>query len=92
MKMRLDTCRPLAYKIGWLKERRQPAMLEAALAKLYVSECLVANCHDAIQVFGGYGYMVEPQIERELRDAVGSTSYSGTTEIQRNLIAKCLGL
>jgi alkylation response protein AidB-like acyl-CoA dehydrogenase len=67
-------------------------MLEAALAKLYVSECLVANCHDAIQIFGGYGYMVEQQIERELRDAVGSTLYSGTTEIQRNLIAKCLGL
>jgi hypothetical protein len=92
MKLRLDTCRPLVYKIGWLKERRQPAMLEAALAKLYVSECLVANCHDAIQVFGGYGYMVEQQIERELRDAVGSTLYSGTTEIQRNLVAKCLGL
>lgn len=92
MKVRLDTCRPLVYKIGWLKERQQPAMLEAAIAKLYVSECLVANCHDAIQVFGGYGYMVEQQIERELRDAVGSTLYSGTTEIQRNLIAKCLGL
>jgi hypothetical protein len=53
---------------------------------------LVANCQDAIQIFGGYGYMVDQQIERELRDAVGSTLYSGTSEIQRNLIAKCLGL
>jgi L-prolyl-PCP dehydrogenase len=92
MKVRLETCRPLVYKIGWLKENGHPAMLEAATAKLYVSEALVANCQDAIQIFGGYGYMVDQQIERELRDAVGSTLYSGTTEIQRNIIAKCLGL
>lgn len=92
MKVRLDTCRQLVYRIGWLKEHSKPAMLEAAVAKLHVSESLVANCQDAIQIFGGYGYMVEQQIERELRDAVGSTLYSGTTEIQRNLIARCLGL
>jgi alkylation response protein AidB-like acyl-CoA dehydrogenase len=92
MKVRLDTCRQLVYRIGWLKEHGKPAMLEAAVAKLHVSESLVANCQDAIQIFGGYGYMVEQQIERELRDAMGSTLYSGTTEIQRNLIARCLGL
>lgn len=92
MKIRLDTCRPLVYRIGWLKERGQPATLEAAVAKLYVSESLVANCQDAMQIFGGYAYMVDQEIERELRDAMGSTLYSGTSEIQRNLIAKCLGL
>ena len=92
MKVRLDTCRPLVYRIGWLKERDLPAMLESAVAKLYVSEALVANCQDAIQIFGGYGYMVEQGIERELRDAIASKLYSGTSEIQRNLIAKCLGL
>lgn len=92
MKMRLDTSRPLVYRIGWLKERGLPAMLEAAVAKLYVAESLIANCQDAMQIFGGYGYMVEQQIERELRDAMASTLYSGTSEIQRNLIAKCLGL
>jgi alkylation response protein AidB-like acyl-CoA dehydrogenase len=92
MKVRLDTCRPLVYRIGWLKEHGLPAMMEAAVAKLYVSEALIANCQDSIQIFGGYGYMVEQQIERELRDAIGSTLYSGTSEIQRNLIAKCLGL
>jgi len=92
MKMRLDTCRPLVYRIGWLKERGRPAMLEAAVAKLYISESLIANCQDAMQIFGGYGYMVDQQIERELRDAMASTLYSGTSEIQRNLIAKCLGL
>jgi hypothetical protein len=92
MKVRLDTCRPLVYRIGWLKERELPAMLESAVAKLYVSEALVANCQDAIQIFGSYGYMVEQGIERELRDAIASKLYSGTSEIQRNLIAKCLGL
>jgi hypothetical protein len=92
MKVRLDTCRPLVYRIGWLKERNRPAMVEAAVAKLYVAECLVKSCQDALQIHGGYGYMVEQGIERELRDALGSTLYSGTSEIQRNLIAKGLGI
>ena len=92
MKVRLDASRPLVYRIGWLKERNQSAMLESALAKLYVSESLVASCLDALQIYGGYGYMVEQGIERELRDALGSTLYSGTSEIQRNVIAKCLGI
>ena len=92
MKLRLDTSRPLVYRIGWLKEHALPAEMEAAVAKLYVSEALVANSQDAMQIFGGYGYMVDQEIERELRDAVGSTLYSGTSEIQRNLIARCLGL
>jgi alkylation response protein AidB-like acyl-CoA dehydrogenase len=90
MKVRLDTCRPLVYRIGWLKSQGKPAMMEAAVAKLYVSESLVSSCMDALQIYGGYGYMVEQGIERELRDAIGSTLYSGTSEIQRNVIAKCL--
>jgi alkylation response protein AidB-like acyl-CoA dehydrogenase len=92
MKVRLDACRPLVYRIGWLKERNKPAMMEASVAKLFVSEALVSSCMDALQIYGGYGYMVEQGIERELRDALGSTLYSGTTEIQRNVIAKCLGI
>jgi alkylation response protein AidB-like acyl-CoA dehydrogenase len=92
MKVRLDTCRPLVYRIGWLKEKGKPAALESAVAKLYVSECLVNSCRDAMQIHGGYGYMVDQGIERELRDALGSTLYSGTSEIQRSLIAKGLGV
>lgn len=92
MKVRLDTCRPMVYRLGWLKDQNRPAMLEAAVAKLYVSDCLVKSSLDAIQIFGGYGYMTEQQVERDLRDAVGSTLYSGTSEIQRNIIASQLGL
>jgi alkylation response protein AidB-like acyl-CoA dehydrogenase len=92
MKVRLETARPLVYKIGWLKQQDRDATMEAAIAKLYVSECYVKSALDAIQTFGGYGYMTEQEVERDLRDAVGSTIYSGTTEIQRTLIARRLGL
>jgi alkylation response protein AidB-like acyl-CoA dehydrogenase len=92
MRVRLDTCRPLVYRIGALKDKGIDATTEAAIAKLYLSECYVKSCLDAVQIFGGYGYMTEQQIERDLRDSVSSTLYSGTTEIQRNIIAKGLGL
>jgi hypothetical protein len=92
MKVRLDACRPLVYRIGQLKQRGKPAVLESSIAKLLVSESLVKSCQDALQIFGGYGYMVEQGIERDLRDALGSTLYSGTSEIQRNIIAKSLGI
>lgn len=92
MKVRLDTCRPLIYRIGALKDAGQDAAIEASIAKLYVSESFVKSCLDAVQIFGGYGYMTEMQIERDLRDSIGSTLYSGTSEIQRSIIARGLGL
>ena len=92
MRVRLETCRPLVYRIGALKDAGRPAVMEAAIAKLHVSNCFVQSSLDGIQVFGGYGYMTEQQIERDLRDAVGSGLYSGTSEIQRNIIARALGL
>ena len=92
MKVRLETFRALVHRIGELKDRDQPAMLESAMAKLHVSQSFVQSSLDAVQIFGGYGYMTEQQVERDLRDAVGSSLYSGTSEIQRNIIAKALGL
>ena len=62
------------------------------MVKLYLSDCWVKTCEDAIQVHGAYGYTVEGEFERELRDALGSKIYSGTSEIQKNLIAGMLGL
>ena len=62
------------------------------MAKLHISDCWVKCCEDAIQIRGGYGYMVEYEVERELRDAIGSRLYSGTSEIQRSIIASWLGV
>ena len=92
MKLRYETARLLIYKVGWLMQRGQSADMDAAMAKLYVSESFVKSCLDAIQIHGGAGYMTELEIERELRDSVGSTLYSGTSEIQRNIVARGLRL
>ena len=92
MRLRLDTSRPLVYRIGDLKERNKKAILESSIAKLHVSESLVQSMLDAVQIYGGYGYMTEQEVERDLRDAIASTLYSGTSEIQRNIIARSLGL
>ncbi len=92
MKLRLETCRPLVYKIGWLKARNQDATLESAMAKLHVSDCFVKNSLDAVELFGASGFTAELGIERELRDSVGSLIYSGTNDIQRNIIAQQLRL
>jgi hypothetical protein len=88
MAVRLETCRPLVYRIGWLKAQGKDATLESAMAKLHVSDCYVKNSLDAVQLFGAAGYVAENGIERDLRDSIGSTIYSGTNEIQRNLIAQ----
>lgn len=92
MHIRLEACRPLVYKIGWRKGRGEDASTDAAVAKVYVSECFVKNSLDAVQIFGASGYAVETGVERDLRDAVAGTIYSGTVEVQRNLIARSLGL
>jgi len=92
MKVRLETARLILYKVAWLKSQGKPATMEAALAKLYISESCVLSGLDAIRVHGGYGYMTEFEVERELRDAVGGTIYSGTSDIQRTIIARLLGL
>lgn len=92
MKLRLETTRLLLYKTAWLRENGTFALMDASLAKLYISESWVKSCLDAIQVHGGYGYMTESNWERELRDALGSKLYSGTSEIQRLIVAHCMGL
>lgn len=92
MKVRLETARLLLYKVAWLKREGKSAVMEAALAKLYLSECFVQSGLDAIQTHGGYGYTTEFEVERDLRDAIGGMLYSGTSDIQRNIIARLLGL
>jgi alkylation response protein AidB-like acyl-CoA dehydrogenase len=92
MKLRLETARLLLYKVAWLVQRGQPAMLEAALLKLHLSEAFVDSGMDAIRIHGGIGYLSETGVERDLRDAIGGVLYAGTSDIQRNIVARLLGL
>jgi hypothetical protein len=92
MKMRLEIARLLLYKAAWHKQENKPSMLEAALANIYLGDAFVASSIDSVLVFGGRGYLTEYEIERDLRDAVGGPVYGGTSDIQRNIIARLLGL
>ena len=92
MKLRLETARLLLYKVAWMKENGENALLEASLLKLHLSEAAVASGLDAVRIHGGNGYLSEYEIERDLRDAVGGVIYAGTSDIQRNLISRSLGL
>lgn len=92
MKLRLETSRLLLYKVAWLKTQGKPAMMEATLLKLQLSESFVESSLDAIRNHGGHGYITENGIERDLRDAVGGIIYAGTSDIQRNIISNLLGL
>jgi alkylation response protein AidB-like acyl-CoA dehydrogenase len=92
IELELEASRLLLYRAAWRRTRRGTATRESALAKLAISEAYVSSCRSAVQIFGGYGYMVEYELERELRDALATTLYVGTSEIQRNLIAGLRGL
>jgi alkylation response protein AidB-like acyl-CoA dehydrogenase len=92
MKVRMETARLLLYKVAWLKKMGKSALMEAAMAKLYLSESFIQSGLDAIRIHGSYGYMTEFEVERNLRDAIGGVLYSGTSDIQRNIIARLLGL
>ncbi len=92
MKVRLETARLLLYKVAWLKMEGKPSVMEAAMAKLYISESFVQSSLDAVRTLGGYGYMTEFEVERDLRDSIGGTLYSGTSDIQRMIIARLSGL
>lgn len=92
MRLSLETARLLLYKVVWMLQHDEKVTLEAALLKLHLSETFVASSLDAIRIHGGAGYVSEFGIERNLRDAVGGVLYGGTSDIQRVLIARLLGL
>jgi hypothetical protein len=92
MKMRLETSRLMLYKVAWLKNQGKSAMLDAAVLKLYLSECFLESSLDAVRIHGGRGYMTDTGMERDLRDSIGGVLYAGTPDIQRNIIAGLMGL
>jgi butyryl-CoA dehydrogenase len=90
MATRIDAARLLVYRAAWLKDRGRPYGTEAAMAKLFASEVARDVTNDAVQVHGGYGYVVEYRVERYLRDAKLTEIGEGTSEIQRLVIARNL--
>jgi hypothetical protein len=92
MKVRIEAARLLTYRSAWRLDHGRSATLDGSITKLFVSESLLQTALDSVHIHGGYGYMAEYEVERTLRDAVAGTIYSGTSEMQRNIIARWLGL
>ena len=90
MKCLLDAARLLVYRVAWMKDQGIPAMMEACVCKLYVTESAFKVANEAVQIFGGYGYIREYPVERTLRDAKLGTIGAGTSEIQKMIISRLL--
>lgn len=91
-KLRLETSRLLLYRAGWLHDQGEPYEEAIAQSKLWISESAVKAGLDAIQVFGGAGVSSDTGIDRLLLDALPSRIFSGTSQIQREFIARQMGL
>ncbi len=87
MATEIDAARLLTLRAAWLKDAKQPFGKEAAMAKLYASDIANRAAREAIQIFGGNGYVTEFPVERHFRDAKITEIYEGTSEIQRLVIA-----
>jgi butyryl-CoA dehydrogenase len=90
MATELDAARLLAMRAAWLKDGKHPYGKEAAMAKLYASDVANRAAREAIQIFGGNGYVTEFPVERHFRDAKITEIYEGTSEIQRLVISNYL--
>ncbi|MFF0885097.1 acyl-CoA dehydrogenase family protein [Streptomyces sp. NPDC003456] len=92
MEIGVESARHWLYAAARKMAAGENVTRDIAIAKLVTSEANVASALAAVQIFGGNGYMAEYGIEKELRNAVAGTIYSGTSEIQRNRLASLLGL
>lgn len=92
MKIRLESARLLLYRTCWEMDQGGTSGLSAALSKLAVSEAALTTATDAVRTFGGRGFRKGFGIESALRDSVAATLFSGTSDIQRQLVAIELGL
>jgi acyl-CoA dehydrogenase len=90
MATKLEAARQLTYQSARLFDSGSPAIKEASMSKYFASEMVNQVCYDAIQIFGGNGFMKEYSVERIYRDARVLSIGGGTSEIQKNIIAKKL--
>lgn len=92
MAVEVEMARMMVLKAAWLKDQHRPYAREAAMAKLFASETAMRAANQALQIHGGAGYMKDYPVERYLRDAKLLEIGEGTSEIQRLVIARQLGL
>lgn len=92
MKVRLEAARMMLYHLGWSMTQSTSNNMESAMVKLFLSESWVQSSLDMLTVHGALGYMTEAEIERDLRDALAGRIYSGTSDMQRNMIARHMRL
>ena len=92
MKVMIELSRLLFYKFATSINEDKASRHEAAILKLYTSESYTKITEHAMQIYGGYGFCMEYPIQRFFRDARLSVIGAGTSEIQRNIIAKSIGL
>lgn len=88
MATQLEAARQLVYSAARLKDDNKPCLKEASMAKLFASEAAEKICSDAIQIFGGYGYLNDFPVERYYRDVRICQIYEGTSEIQKLIISR----
>ncbi|MBT1706902.1 acyl-CoA dehydrogenase [Fulvivirgaceae bacterium PWU5] len=90
MATKVEAARLLTFRAGDLKNNHKPVTKESAMAKLYSSEIAVEVANDAVQIFGGYGYIKDFPVEKFYRDAKLCTIGEGTSEIQKLVISRAL--
>ena len=91
MAMNIEVARNMVYKAAWLKDQGRRFTKEASMCKLFASEMAMRVCDQAVQIHGGWGYMHDFKVERYFRDAKLTEIGEGTSEIQRNIIAREIG-
>ena len=88
MAVRLETCQLMLEKAASLKDEDTLDSCYAAMTKLHLSECLLASSIDAMRVRGGAGYLAGSPTGEAVKDSLGGVIYSGTSDVQRNVIAR----
>jgi len=92
MQTEVEAARSLMWRAAWMVAQGQNALREISMAKLFSSETYVKVANLGMQIFGGYGYSMEFDMQRHFRDSRSATIAAGTSQIQRNLIAGLMGL
>lgn len=91
MQLRLEAARAFTYRAAWALQRGEETFLSEA-AKLVVSEAAVKTAMDAMEIHGAEGYLIDTELERDLRDVLGSRISSGTSDVQQSIIAAKMGI